>query len=61
MSDNVTARKKLESIEKARRAEEARKEKIKAQKLRGVDTSDGNIIRNDDFFLDVVTYSTSLK
>jgi cytokinesis protein len=40
MSDNVTARKKLENIEKARRAEEARREKIKAQRLRGVDTSD---------------------
>lgn len=43
MSDNVTARKKLENMEKARRADEERKEKIKAQRLRGVDTSDGII------------------
>lgn len=41
MSDNVTARKKLENIEKARKADEIRREKIKAQRLRGVDTSDG--------------------
>lgn len=41
MSDNVSARKKLENMEKARRADEERREKIKAQKLRGVDTSDG--------------------
>ncbi|KAI9476486.1 MAG: hypothetical protein EXX96DRAFT_485807 [Benjaminiella poitrasii] len=33
MSDNVTAKKKLENIEKARRAEEERREKIKAQRL----------------------------
>lgn len=42
MSDNVTARKKLENIEKARKADEIRREKIKAQRLRGVDTSDAN-------------------
>lgn len=41
MSDNLSARKKLESREKARLAEEARREKIKAQKLRGVVTSEG--------------------
>lgn len=41
MTDNVSARKKLENMEKARRAEEERRERIKAQKLRGVDTSDG--------------------
>lgn len=41
MSDNVTARKKLENKEKAKRADEERKEKMKAQRLRGVDTSDG--------------------
>ncbi|CEI97859.1 hypothetical protein RMCBS344292_11984 [Rhizopus microsporus] len=40
MSDNLSARKKLESREKARLAEEARREKIKAQKLRGVVTSE---------------------
>lgn len=44
MSDNVTARKKLENIEKARKADEARREKIKAQRLRGVDTSDGKLV-----------------
>lgn len=43
MSDNVSAKKKLESKEKARKAEEERREKIKAQKLRGVDTSDGKV------------------
>lgn len=43
MTDNVSARKKLENMEKARRAEEERKERIKAQKLRGVDTSDGKM------------------
>jgi cytokinesis protein len=41
MSDNVTAKKKLENMEKARRAEEERRERIKTQRLRGVDTSDG--------------------
>jgi cytokinesis protein len=41
MSDNVTAKKKLENMEKARRAEEERRERIKAQRLRGVDTSEG--------------------
>lgn len=41
MSDNVSAKKTLEKKEKAKRAEEERKERIKAQKLRGVDTSDG--------------------
>jgi cytokinesis protein len=46
MSDNVTARKKLENMEKARRADEERREKIKAQRLRGVDTSDGKIVNN---------------
>lgn len=40
MSDNESAKKKLENMEKARRLEEERKEKIKAQKLRAVDTSD---------------------
>lgn len=44
MSDNLSARKKLESREKARLAEEARREKIKAQKLRGVVTSEGEHI-----------------
>lgn len=41
MLDNVSARKKLENMEKVRRAEEERREKIKAQRLRGVDTSEG--------------------
>jgi hypothetical protein len=40
MSDNESAKKKLENMEKARRLEEERKERIKAQKLRAVDTSD---------------------
>ncbi|KAL9540551.1 hypothetical protein MBANPS3_009622, partial [Mucor bainieri] len=40
MTDNVSARKKLGNMEKARRTEEERRERIKAQKLRGVDTSD---------------------
>lgn len=44
MSDNVTAKKKLENMEKARRAEEERRERIKAQRLRGVDTSDGKAL-----------------
>lgn len=43
MSDNESAKKKLENMEKARRLEEERKERIKAQKLRAVDTSDGKI------------------
>lgn len=43
MSDNVTAKKKLENMEKVRRADEERKEKIKAQRLRGVDTSDSKL------------------
>lgn len=44
MTDNVSAKKKLENMEKARRAEEERRERIKAQKLRGVDTSDGKFL-----------------
>ena len=40
MSDNVTAKKKVELREKARLIEEARKEKMRAQKLRCVDTSE---------------------
>ncbi|KAG1310055.1 hypothetical protein G6F64_004841 [Rhizopus arrhizus] len=42
MSDNVTAKKKVELREKARLIEEARKEKMRAQKLRCVDTSETN-------------------
>ncbi|KAG2196955.1 hypothetical protein INT46_008126 [Mucor plumbeus] len=52
MTDNVSARKKLENMEKARRAEEARREKIKAQKLRGVDTSDANQSGLDEDIMD---------
>ncbi|KAI8095753.1 hypothetical protein BDF21DRAFT_374116 [Thamnidium elegans] len=48
MSDNVTAKKKLENMEKVRRADEERKERIKAQRLRGVDTSDANQSGTDD-------------
>ncbi|KAI7867438.1 hypothetical protein BDF14DRAFT_1968074 [Spinellus fusiger] len=44
MSDNMKAQKKLEDLEKARIKDEERKERVKAQKLRGVDTSDGNIV-----------------
>lgn len=40
MNDNKTARKKLEQMEKARKMEEERRERIKAQRNRGVDTSD---------------------
>lgn len=40
MNDNKTARKKLEQMEKARKMEEERRERIKAQRNRGVDTSE---------------------
>lgn len=41
MSDNKTARKKLEQMERLRQMEEERKERIKAQRQnRGVDTSE---------------------
>ncbi|KAL9555089.1 hypothetical protein MBANPS3_002512 [Mucor bainieri] len=52
MTDNVSARKKLENMEKARRAEEERRERIKAQKLRGVDTSDANHSGLDEDIMD---------
>ncbi|KAL7308771.1 hypothetical protein PS15m_011936 [Mucor circinelloides] len=52
MTDNVSARKKLENMEKARRAEEERRERIKAQKLRGVDTSDANQSGLDEDIMD---------
>ncbi|CDS04805.1 hypothetical protein LRAMOSA07335 [Lichtheimia ramosa] len=42
MSDNKNARKKLEQMERARRMEEERRERIKAQRQRGVDTSEDN-------------------
>ncbi|RCH78757.1 hypothetical protein CU098_002048, partial [Rhizopus stolonifer] len=48
MSDNVSAKKKIELREKTRQIEEARKEKIKAQKLRCVDTSDTNPSGTED-------------
>ncbi|KAI9254347.1 hypothetical protein EDC94DRAFT_618559 [Helicostylum pulchrum] len=48
MSDNVSAKKKLENMEKVRRADEERKERIKAQRLRGVDTSDTNQSGTED-------------
>lgn len=41
MSDNKNARKKLEQMERARRMDEERRERIKAQRQRGVDTSEG--------------------
>ena len=40
MSDNKTARKKLEQMDRARRMESERRERIKAQRHRGVDTSE---------------------
>ncbi|KAI9259027.1 hypothetical protein BDA99DRAFT_484089 [Phascolomyces articulosus] len=40
MSDNKTARKKLEQMERARRMESERRERIKTQRHRGVDTSE---------------------
>ncbi|ORX57073.1 actin-binding FH2 [Hesseltinella vesiculosa] len=40
MADNKTAKLKLENMERSQRMETERREKIKAQKLRGVDTSD---------------------
>lgn len=44
MSDNKNARKKLEQMERARRMDEERRERIKAQRQRGVDTSEGKSI-----------------
>lgn len=44
MSDNKNARKKLEQMERARRMDEERRERIKAQRQRGVDTSEGKYI-----------------
>ncbi|KAI8337692.1 hypothetical protein BC941DRAFT_352320 [Chlamydoabsidia padenii] len=41
MGDNKSARQKLEKMERVRKMDEERKERIKAQKLRGVDTSNG--------------------
>ncbi|CAO3596601.1 unnamed protein product [Absidia cylindrospora] len=41
MGDNKSARQKLEKMERQRRLDEERKDKLKAQKLRGVDTSNG--------------------
>ncbi|KAI8145922.1 hypothetical protein BJV82DRAFT_535287 [Fennellomyces sp. T-0311] len=40
MSDNKAARKKLEQMERAHRMETERRERVKAQRHRGVDTSD---------------------
>ncbi|KAG0169559.1 hypothetical protein DFQ28_004162 [Apophysomyces sp. BC1034] len=48
MSDNKTARQKLERMEYVRRMEDERKERIKAQKLRGVDTSDSAASGTDE-------------
>ncbi|ORZ12691.1 hypothetical protein BCR42DRAFT_467822 [Absidia repens] len=41
MGDNKSARQKLEKMERQRRLDEERKDRLKAQKLRGVDTSNG--------------------
>ncbi|CAO3595395.1 unnamed protein product [Absidia cylindrospora] len=48
MGDNKSARQKLENMERACRQEEERKERIKAQKMRGVDTSNVENSNNDD-------------
>lgn len=48
MSDNKNARKKLEQMERARRMDEERRERIKAQRQRGVDTSEGKHVYIQD-------------
>lgn len=55
MNDNKTARKNLEQMEKARKMEEERRERIKAQRNRGVDTSDREFSNANMDSIDLLT------